>query len=90
MEEAVFWNEILIHLETLLGAAPNSFKVSVIIESVVALNQLDEIIFALRERIVALNTGRWNYISSVVKRFKNQAHSLLDSRHQIHPNSLFL
>ncbi len=71
MEEAAFWNDLLAHLETLLGAAPNSFKVTVIVESVVALNQLDEIIFALRERIVGLNTGRWNYISSAVKRFKN-------------------
>ena len=37
LEEAYFWNEILSHLETLLGADPNSFKVTVIVESVIAM-----------------------------------------------------
>jgi malate synthase len=48
-----------------------SFKATVIVESVTALLQLDEIIFALKDRIVGLNAGKWNYLSSVVKQFRN-------------------
>lgn len=90
LEEAIFWNDILSYLEAQLGAEPNSFKVTVIVESVIALTQLDEIIFALKERIVGLNTGRWNYIGSIVKRFRNQISSMIDSRHQIYSDSPFL
>lgn len=71
MEEATFWNDILTTLESLMEAPANSFKVSVIVESVVALSQLNEIVFVLRDRIVGLNTGKWNYMSSIVKRFRN-------------------
>ena len=51
---------------------------------------MDEIIFALRERIVGLNTGKWNYMGSLVKRFRNQISSMIDSRHQIKADALFL
>lgn len=63
---------------------------TVIVESVVAMIQLDEIVFALKERIVGLNTGKWNYMSSIVKRFRTQMNSMIDSRHQIDHNSNFL
>lgn len=71
VEEAIFWGDVIAYLEKSLGAPKNSFKVTVIVESVTALLQLDEIIFVLRDRIVGLNAGKWNYISSVVKRFRN-------------------
>jgi malate synthase len=62
---------MLLHLEGLLKLPPNTFKVSVIVESVHSVLELEEIIFALKHRIVGLNAGRWNYIFSVVKSFKN-------------------
>ena len=70
MEEATLWNDILTFLEQLIGAEANSFKVTVVIESVIAVTQIDEIIFALKDRIVGINAGKWNYISSIVKRFR--------------------
>ncbi len=70
MEEAILWNYILSFLEQLIGVELNSFKVTVVIESIVAVTQIDEIIFALKDRIVGINAGKWNYISSIVKRFR--------------------
>ena len=90
MEEAAFWNEILSFLEEKLGVPQFSFKVSVIVESVVAVAQLDEIVFALKERIVGLNAGRWNYIGSILKRYREQPSCQLDSRHQIRSDATFL
>ena len=55
-----------------------------------ALLQLDEIIFALKHRIVGLNAGKWNYLSSVVKRFRNEHQSMIDPRSQIKPDSPIL
>ena len=90
LEEAIFWGEMLSFLELSLGVPKNSFKVTVIVESVTALIQLDEIIFALRERIVGLNAGKWNYLSSVVKRSRNLYSSLIDPRNQIKPDAPLL
>ncbi len=63
---------------------------TVIVESVTALLQLDEIVFALKDRIVGLNAGKWNFLSSVVKRFRNEYQSLIDPRSQIKPDSPIL
>jgi malate synthase len=71
MEEAQLWNDILSFLEAKMGAEQNSFKVTVVIESILAVAQIEEIIFALKDRIVGLNAGKWNYISSIVKRFRS-------------------
>lgn len=62
---------MLLHLESLLKLPANTFKVSVIVESVHAVLELDEIIFALKHRIVGLNAGKWNYMFSLVKTFKH-------------------
>jgi malate synthase len=70
MEEAILWNDVLTFLEQLIGVELNSFKVTVVIESIIAVTQIDEIIFALKDRIVGINAGKWNYISSIVKRFR--------------------
>lgn len=63
---------------------------TVVVESVTALLQLDEIVFALKDRIVGLNAGKWNYLSSVVKRFSNEYQSLIDPRSQIKADSPIL
>lgn len=57
------------YLEKQLGIKTNTFKVTVIIETVTAVIEIEEIIFAFKHRIVGINTGRWNYMHSIVKRF---------------------
>ncbi|TNV80021.1 hypothetical protein FGO68_gene9116 [Halteria grandinella] len=90
LEEANFWNEMLSFLEQQLKAPANSFKITFVVESVLALSQLEEIVFALKERLVGLNTGRWNYIGSVVKRFRNFPSSQIEARHSLSNEASFL
>jgi len=79
-EEALLWEQVLSKVEQMLGAAPHSFKVSVIVENLIAALELEEIIFALRKRIVAINAGRWNYISSILKITKGNKQDFLMPR----------
>lgn len=60
------------------------------IESITAVTQIDEIIFALKDRIVGINAGKWNYIFSIVKRFRHQINSQIDPRNLILPDAPFM
>jgi malate synthase len=68
MEEAALVDEELSLIEELLGLPPHSTKVTVLIETLPAAFEMDEILHALRHRIVGLNCGRWDYIFSAIKR----------------------
>ena len=61
-----------------------------IVETVTAILELDEIIFAFKHRIIGLNTGRWNYMFSVVKRFQNFQNCFIDSRNKITMEDMFM
>ena len=82
-EESLFWDDLLSTLESLLSVPQYTFKVTLIVDSVIALHELDEIVFGLRSRLVALNAGKWNYLSSLVKRYQSQPSSQIESRSQI-------
>ena len=72
--EARLWNEVFSHAERELGAAHGAFKATVLIETLPAAFEMDEILYELRDHIVGLNCGRWDYIFSFIKRLgKNQA-----------------
>ena len=66
-EDAVYVNNIISQSEEMLGLHPNSTKVTVLIETFPAIFQTHEIIYALKDRIVGLNCGRWDYIFSMMK-----------------------
>src|SRR5256885_3317040 len=65
--EARLWNEIFDYTEKALKLPHASIKCSVLIETILAAFQMDEILYSLRERITALNFGRWDYIFSLIK-----------------------
>src|SRR5947199_3924355 len=65
--EARLWNDIFDYSENTLGLSHASIKCSVLIETIRAGFQMDEILYELRERITALNFGRWDYIFSLIK-----------------------
>jgi malate synthase len=65
--EARFWNEIFDYSEKALKLPHGSIRCSVLIETILAGFQMDEILYELRERITALNFGRWDYIFSLIK-----------------------
>jgi malate synthase len=68
MEEAALWETALSHIEGMLGLPHGQIKVTVLIETLPAVFEMDEILHALRDRIVGLNCGRWDYIFSFIKR----------------------
>src|SRR5256712_1850831 len=66
-QEARLWNDIFDYTEKALKLPHASIKCSVLIETILAAFQMDEILHSLRERITALNFGRWDYIFSIIK-----------------------
>ncbi len=72
--EARLWNDVFSHAEAALGVRHGSFKATVLIETLPAAFEMDEILYELRDHIVGLNCGRWDYIFSFIKRLgKNRA-----------------
>jgi malate synthase len=69
--EARLWNDVFSESEKLLGLAAGTIKATVLIETLPAAFELDEILYELKDHIVGLNCGRWDYIFSFIKRFKN-------------------
>ncbi len=72
--EARLWNDVFAFAEAALGVHVGTFKATVLIETIPAAFEMDEILYELREHIVGLNCGRWDYIFSFIKRLgKNPA-----------------
>jgi malate synthase len=72
--EARLWNDVFAHAETTLGVPVGAFKATVLIETLPGAFEMDEILFELKDHIVGLNCGRWDYIFSFIKRLgKNPA-----------------
>jgi malate synthase len=78
--EAQWWDALIGDVERRVGLAPRSVRVTVLIETISAALQMDEIVFALRERITGLNAGRWDYLFSIVKQLGHDADHLLPDR----------
>jgi len=81
--EAALWNDVLGHIETVLKLAPGSMKVTVLIETLPAVFEMDEILWALRTRITGLNCGRWDYIFSYIKTLRAHRDRVLPERGQV-------
>jgi len=90
MEEAQLWNEALEHIERELELEPGSIKVTVLIETLPAVFEMDEILHALRSRIAGLNCGRWDYVFSYLKTFRAHRDKILPERGQVTMTQPFL
>ncbi len=90
MEEAALWDAALGHMETTLGLPVGAMKVTVLIETLPAAFEMDEILHALRGRIVGLNCGRWDYIFSYLKAFRKHRDKVLPERGQVTMTQPFL
>jgi malate synthase len=66
--EARLWNDVFVHAEAALKIAPGSIKATVLIETLPAAFEMDEILHELREHSAGLNCGRWDYIFSFIKK----------------------
>ncbi|MBK8783903.1 MAG: malate synthase A [Anaerolineales bacterium] len=81
--EARLWNDVFNFAQDKLGIPRGTIKVTVLIETILASFEMDEILYELREHIVALNAGRWDYIFNTIKKFSKQPGFLLPDRAQI-------
>jgi malate synthase len=81
--EARLWNRVMDFSESYLALPHGSTKCTILIETILAAFEMDEILFELREHIVGLNCGRWDYIFSFIRAFQNDASRVLPERAQV-------
>ena len=90
MEEAALWQDVLTHVEDVLALPAGQLKVTVLIETLPAAFEMDEILHALRNRIAGLNCGRWDYIFSYIKTLRTHRDRVLPERGQVTMTQPFL
>ena len=81
--EARLWNEVFITAEESLGIPKGSVRATVLIETILAAFEMDEILYELRDHAGGLNAGRWDYIFSIIKKFHTRADKVLPDRGQV-------
>ncbi|WP_338375382.1 malate synthase A [uncultured Flavobacterium sp.] len=89
-EEARWWNDVFIFAQEFLNIPQKSIKATVLIETITASFQLDEIIYELRDHMAGLNCGRWDYIFSYIKKLKNHTDFIVPDRDQVTMASPFM
>jgi len=90
MEEAALWGQVLDDIEARLGLPHGQIRVTVLIETLPAAFEMDEILYALKDRIVGLNCGRWDYIFSYIKTLRRHPDRVLPERGQVTMTQPFL
>jgi len=88
--EARLWNEVFVMAQRELGVPQGTIKATVLIETVLAAFEMDEILFELREHCVGLNIGRWDYIFSCIKKFRSHRDFCLADRSQVTMTAPFM
>lgn len=88
--EARLWNDVFRYAQDTLGVPQGSIRATVLIETIPAAFQMDEILYELREHSAGLNCGRWDYIFSYIKRLRNQPDVILPDRSQVTMTSPFM
>jgi malate synthase len=78
--EARLWNDVFVASQDHLGMARGTIKATVLIETILAAFEMDEILFELREHSAGLNCGRWDYIFSFIKKFRNRSDCVFPDR----------
>ena len=89
-KEARWWNDVFVFAQNYLDIPQGTIKATVLIETITASFQLDEILFELKNHSSGLNCGRWDYIFSYIKKFRNNPHFLLPDRDQVTMVSPFM
>ncbi|MGE5130619.1 MAG: malate synthase A [Sphingomonadaceae bacterium] len=88
--EARLWNDIFVTAQKELGVPQGSIKATVLIETVLAAFEMDEILWELKDHSAGLNIGRWDYIFSCIKKFRSNKDFCLADRGQVTMTSPFL
>jgi len=88
--EARLWNDVIVFAQTHLGVPHGSTRATVLIETILATFEMDEILYELRDHSAGLNCGRWDYIFSFIKKFSRDPHAILPDRAQVTMTTHFL
>jgi malate synthase len=88
--EARLWNDVFVFAQDHLGVAQGTIKATVLIETLPAAFEMDEILYELREHMAGLNCGRWDYIFSYIKRLRRHPQALTPDRAVMGMGSAFL
>ncbi|MFL6161070.1 MAG: malate synthase A [Jatrophihabitantaceae bacterium] len=89
--EARLWNDVFSYAEDALGIGAGTVRATVLIETIPAAFEMEEILFELREHASGLNAGRWDYLFSVIKNFREQgAGFVLPDRNQVTMTAPFM
>jgi len=88
--EARLWNEVFVAAQDLLRIPQGTIKATVLIETILAAFEMDEILYELRQHSAGLNCGRWDYIFSFIKKFRNHPDFVLPDRSSVTMEQHFL
>jgi malate synthase len=81
--EARLWNDVFLAAQEALDVPRGTIKATVLIETILAAFEMDEILYELREHAAGLNAGRWDYIFSIIKKFRDRPEFVLPDRAQV-------
>jgi malate synthase len=88
--EARLWNDVFVYAEDALELPHGSIKATVLIETVLAAFEMDEILWELREHSAGLNAGRWDYMFSIIKKFRDRPEFVLPDRNSVTMTAPFM
>ncbi|QJR13728.1 malate synthase A [Usitatibacter palustris] len=88
--EARLWNDVFVEAQAIMGLPRGTVRATVLIETLPAAFEMDEILYELREHSAGLNCGRWDYIFSCIKKLARGADFVLADRSQVTMTSAFL
>ena len=88
--EARLWNDVFVMAQNELGIPQGTIKATVLIETILATFEMDEILYELREHSAGLNCGRWDYIFSAIKKFRKIPDYILPDRAQVTMTTHFM
>jgi malate synthase len=88
--EARLWNDVFLHAQATLGLPRGTIRATVLIETIMAAFEMDEILWELRDHSAGLNCGRWDYIYSFIKKFAEDPACVMPDRAKITMTSHFL
>jgi malate synthase len=81
--EARLWNDVFEYAEETLDLAPGTIRATVLIETILAAFEMDEILYELRDHSAGLNAGRWDYMFSIIKKFRHRPEFVLPDRNAV-------
>jgi malate synthase len=88
--EARLWNDVFLHAQSRLGLPKGTVRATVLIETILAAFEMDEILYELRDHSAGLNCGRWDYIYSFIKKFAEDPDCVMPDRAQVTMTTHFL